>query len=128
MSSKTKAELTTDAQVIRDETEIGANTKTRVYNILKDIIDSFFSSYEQRPLQLMPAGYNLSLTNDYPLSGGSGAGGSIQQGNIIVTSTTPGTLNVNGIGPGTPVGVGSWLIALIDDPGATPANWKVMFP
>jgi hypothetical protein len=40
MSQKTDAELTTEAQVIRDETTALANTKTRVYNILKNIIDS----------------------------------------------------------------------------------------
>lgn len=37
---KTDAELTTEAQVIRDETTALANTKLRVYNILKNIIDS----------------------------------------------------------------------------------------
>lgn len=40
MSQKTDAELTTEAQVIRDETTELANTKLRVYNILKNIIDS----------------------------------------------------------------------------------------
>lgn len=40
MSQKTDAELTTEAQVIRDETGELANTTTRVYNILKNIIDS----------------------------------------------------------------------------------------
>lgn len=34
------AQLTTEAQVIRDETTELANTKTRVYDILKNIIDS----------------------------------------------------------------------------------------
>lgn len=40
MAQKSDAELTTQAQVIRDETQELANTKTRVYNNLKDIIDS----------------------------------------------------------------------------------------
>lgn len=40
MAQKTDAELTTESQVIRDETTELANTKTRVYNILKNIIDS----------------------------------------------------------------------------------------
>lgn len=40
MSQKTDAELTTEAQVIRDETIVLANTTTRVYDILKNIIDS----------------------------------------------------------------------------------------
>ena len=34
------AQLTTEAQIIRDETTALANTKTRVYDILKNIIDS----------------------------------------------------------------------------------------
>ena len=40
MPQKSDAELTTEAQVIRDETTELANTKTRVYDILKNIIDS----------------------------------------------------------------------------------------
>lgn len=40
MAQKTDAELTTESQVIRDETTELANTKTRVYNILQNIIDS----------------------------------------------------------------------------------------
>ena len=40
MPQKSDAELTTEAQVIRDETTALANTKTRVYDILKNIIDS----------------------------------------------------------------------------------------
>lgn len=37
---KTDVELTTEAAVIRDETIALANTKLRVYNILKNIVDS----------------------------------------------------------------------------------------
>lgn len=40
MPNKTDAELTTEAQVIRDETDQYGNSKQRVYDILKDIIDS----------------------------------------------------------------------------------------
>lgn len=40
MAQKTDAELTTQAQIIRDETTELANTKQRVYDNLKDIIDS----------------------------------------------------------------------------------------
>lgn len=40
MSNKTDAELTTEAEVIRDETDQYGNTKERVYQMLKDIIDS----------------------------------------------------------------------------------------
>lgn len=40
MSQKTDAQLTTQAQTIRDETTALANTKSRVYTSLKDAIDS----------------------------------------------------------------------------------------
>lgn len=40
MSSKTDAELTTEAEVIRDETDQYGNTKERVYQMFKDLIDS----------------------------------------------------------------------------------------
>jgi hypothetical protein len=40
MSQQTDAQLTTEAQVIRDETTALANTKLRVYNMLKNLIDS----------------------------------------------------------------------------------------
>lgn len=41
MSVKTVAQLKASAAVIRDETAIGGNTKTRIYNMLIDMIDSF---------------------------------------------------------------------------------------
>lgn len=40
MSRKTNSELTTQAQVIRDETTAGANSASRIYTMLKDIVDS----------------------------------------------------------------------------------------
>ena len=40
MAKKTDAQLLAEAQVINDETAIGGNTKGRVANMLKDIIDS----------------------------------------------------------------------------------------
>jgi len=41
MSIRTKAQLTASADVIGNETAIGGNTKTRVRNMLVDMIDSF---------------------------------------------------------------------------------------
>lgn len=40
MSNKTDAELTIEAEVIRDETDQYGNTKERIYQMFKDIIDS----------------------------------------------------------------------------------------
>lgn len=42
-AQSTGSQLTTQAQVIRDETEAGANTKTRIYNMFKAIIDSKYN-------------------------------------------------------------------------------------
>ncbi len=41
MAVKTKAELVDEANVIRDETAIGGNTKLRVRNMIVNMIDSF---------------------------------------------------------------------------------------
>src|SRR4051812_17445200 len=40
MALQDKSTQTTNAQVLRDETVNRANTKLRVYNLLKDLIDS----------------------------------------------------------------------------------------
>jgi hypothetical protein len=40
MATRTDAQLTTDANVIKNETAPGANTATRVGNMLVDAIDS----------------------------------------------------------------------------------------
>ncbi len=40
MSQKTDAALSTQAQVIKNETQVSGNTKTRVYQMFQDLIDS----------------------------------------------------------------------------------------
>lgn len=44
MAQKTIAELTTEANVIRDETTASANTKLRIRNMLVNIIDSYINN------------------------------------------------------------------------------------
>lgn len=57
-------------------------------------------------------------SDEYPSTGGSGAGGDILQGDFWIIS-------VEGELDGETVRVGSWLIAVIDTPGQVPANWAV---
>lgn len=56
--------------------------------------------------------------NTYPSSGGSGAAGAILKGDVWNISVA-GTLG------GVAVGAGDILLALIDTPGTTAANWSV---
>lgn len=58
--------------------------------------------------------------DSYPATGGTGTGGTILKGNIFIT---------NGAGTEDPFNIpGSWLIALVDSPGSTSANWHKLYP
>lgn len=67
--------------------------------------------------------YDASV-NAYPSSGGSGTAGAIQSGDEWYISVS-GDLDVNGLGVIT-VNTGALIKALVDSPGATPANWRVI--
>jgi hypothetical protein len=67
--------------------------------------------------------YDASV-DAYPSSGGSGGGGSIQAGDEWYISVS-GDLDINGLGV-TTVYPGALLKALVNTPGTTPANWKVI--
>lgn len=116
MSVKTDAELTAAANVIANETVAGANTKVRVSDILKDIIDS-------KPNNPLRAGYNVAVTNQFPATGGTGALGAILTGNMFPV-TTQGTIDL-GSGP-EQINVGTILFALTDNPGQDPTKWRVI--
>jgi len=94
MAEVAKSTQTTNAEVLRDETTPGANTKTRVYDLLKDLIDSsiFFDQL-----------YGVaSGTNTYTVTiAGFTAYASTRILAIKFTNSNTGaaTLNVNGIGP-----------------------------
>lgn len=61
--------------------------------------------------------------NAYPSTGGSGTGGAILAGDQWYVSVA-GNLD---LGTGAePVPVKSILVALVDAPGTTPANWRVI--
>jgi len=57
--------------------------------------------------------------NVFPSTGGSGAGGAIQKGNLWFISAA-GTLG------GQPVTIGDSIRALVDNPGQTPNNWSII--
>jgi hypothetical protein len=74
----------------------------------------------------------MKFRADYDASGdaypantlGSGPAGAILRGDVFPV-TVAGTLNVNGIGD-VDIYPGALLIALVNTPGTTPANWKVI--
>lgn len=62
-------------------------------------------------------GYDAS-SNLFPTTGGSGVAGAVQAGDVW-SVTVPGTLG------GTAVSNGDTILALVDTPGQTAANWSI---
>lgn len=112
MSQKTDAELTTEAQVIRDETVELANTKVRVYNILKNIIDS-------KPNNTVIIDHwrgDYAGTTTMPTTGGNFTLG-VPAGGDRWRLTNTLTIGGNVYPPGT------IIEAMINEPGQTLTNW-----
>lgn len=118
MSYKTDAELTTLAEQIRDEVAVNGNTKLRIYGILKDMIDSKPNPSASGAAMIFLGNYDAS-TNTFPSTGGTGSGGAVLKGNTwrISVAGTPGSVSVE---PGT------LIMALVDTPGQTLANWTIL--
>jgi len=57
--------------------------------------------------------------NTYPASGGSGAAGAVMKGDLWIVSVA-GTLG------GKTIHIGDYIIAIIDTPGQTDANWDTL--
>ncbi len=121
MAIKTDAQLTDQAEEIRDETDEDANTAVRVGTMLLDLIDSK-PNVALRPLTIR-AGYDISITSAYPVSGGTGAAGAVQSGNIF-PALVGGDLPLPSGVEFVPAGM--WLVAQEDAPGNDPAKWRVM--
>lgn len=85
--------------------------------------DSFYNKTDDFLVNHFRGAYDASV-NAYPSSGGSGAGGAIQAGNEWYVSVS-GDLDINGLGV-TTVYYGAILKALVNAPGTTPSNWKVI--
>jgi hypothetical protein len=66
--------------------------------------------------------YDLSITNDYPTTGGTGLAGIPSPGNEWFVSVA-GTLDINGLGV-TPVEYGA-LLKYLGGAVGTPSSWKV---
>ena len=146
MAQKTDLELITEANVIRDETAIGANTALRVGTMLDNLIDSKVnndrvsnSTSLGNSTTLVPSqnavktyvdafatglltdngNYDPTVTGQYPTSGNTLSGGAVQKGDIWYISAD-GTIN------GNSVLIGYSVRALIDNAGATTnANWSI---
>jgi hypothetical protein len=118
MAYKTDAELTVLAEQIRDEIAVNGNTKTRVYNILKDLIDSKPNPSSGGGAMIFLGNWDAS-SNTFPSVTGSGPAGAILKGNTwrISVAGAPGSLSLE---PGT------LIMALIDAPGQTLANWTTL--
>lgn len=148
MAQKTDAQLTTEANIIRDETAIGANTALRIGIMLDNLIDSKTNNDivsnapitlgastsivpTQNAVKTYADGLVTGLLDDrgnfdastggspYPTLNGSGTGSVIQKGDIYFVSVA-GTVGT------TAVSVGSSVRALVDTPAQTPENWDVL--
>lgn len=121
MAIKTDAQLTAQAEEIRDETDEDANTAVRVGQMLVDLIDSK-PNVALRPLTIR-GGYDVSITEAFPITGGTGTVGAIQSGNMFPV-TVGGNIDL-GSGPEF-IPVGSILLALEDLPAQDPTKWRIL--
>lgn len=146
MAQRTDGQLTTEANIIRDETAVGANTALRVGTMLDNLIDSKInidkvsdSTSLGNSTTLIPTqnavktyvdanvvglltdngSYDPTITSEYPTSGNTLSGGAVQKGDIWFISAD-GTMN------GNAVYVGYSVRALINNAGATTdADWSI---
>lgn len=144
MAIRTDNQLTTEANIIRDETAVGANTALRIGTMLDNVIDSkvnvdkisddpnLGTSTTLVPTQNAVKAYadsivvgllddrgNYDASGDvFPSSGGSGVGGAVNKGDIWYISVA-GTLG------GTAVTAGYSIRALVDNPAQTSSNWAI---
>lgn len=148
MAQRTDADLLIEANVIRDETAVGANTALRVGLMLDNLIDSKVNNDNvsnstglggstpsptvvpsqnavKTYVDTLVVGYlndrgnyDPTITSLYPTTGGSGAGGVIEKGDLFFISAD-GTMNT------IPVLTGYTVRALASAPGQTDGNWSI---
>ena len=94
-------------------TDGSSDTKYASVKSVKDYVDSVASGVLN-----YRGGYNASV-NLFPSTGGTGALGVPEKGNLWIISVA-GTLG------GTSVAAGDLLIANVDTPGQTPSNWDII--
>ena len=146
MAQKTDGQLTTEANIIRDETAVGANTALRIGTMLDNLIDSKVNVDKVsddtalgNSTTLVPSqnavktyvdtlatglltdngNYDPTITSEYPTSGNTLSGGAVQKGDIWYISAD-GTINGNSVLTGYSVR------ALVDNAGATTdGDWSI---
>lgn len=116
MTKKSDSQLIAEANVIRNETVAGANTEGRIADMIQDLIDSKPSILGSGVVAII-GDYDASV-NIFPTTGGTGTGSAILKGNCW-------RVTVAGVLGGTNVFPGMKLIAWIDTPGQTLANWNI---
>jgi len=123
MSKLTDSALNAEADIIANETVSKANTKTRVANIVKDLVGSKHSIKDGGVW--VDCGAWDASSNLFPTSGGTGDTGAILKGNTFEISVA-GVL-VGQDGNPQAVVVGSTIRSLADAPGQTGSKWRIMF-
>lgn len=124
MAKETAAELSARAEEIRNETVPKGITKTKIADILQNVIDTaaLTGTGSGRGVVLIGV-YDASATNNYPIAanGGTGVAGAPQKGNLWVVSVRS-TPDGNG---DVKFPLGAKIMALIDNPGTTDSNWNI---
>lgn len=123
MSVKTKAQLSTQSDVIKNETGNKANTKTRIAQMYQDIIDSMVGIKDSRPW--VDCGTWDASGNAFPTNGGTGDTGTVLRGNTFEISNG-GTLVDQDGNPQT-VSKYATIRALADTPGQDGSKWRISF-
>jgi hypothetical protein len=152
MAQRTDSYLTTEANIIQNETATGANTALRVGTMLNDVIDSKInndrvsdSTALGNSATLVPSqnavktyvdtvlvgylndrgNYDPTITSGYPTTGGSGSGGIIEQGDLFFISADGSIISGDAVPITTPVFTGYTVRALVSTPGQLYANWAI---
>lgn len=117
MAKVTDAQLTAQAEEIRNETDAGGNTRERVADALQNLIDSKPSNVDLRPWIMLDA-VDIS-DNLFPTIGGTGDFGAVQSGNVFPVA-------IGGELDGEGIPVKSLLVALADAPGQDVTKWRII--
>lgn len=155
MAQRTDSYLTTEANIIQNETATGANTALRVGTMLNDVIDSKVNNDRvddnvnlggaTPSPTLVPSqnavktyvdtvlvgylndrgNYDPTITSGYPTTGGSGSGGIIEKGDLFFISADGNITSGDTVPVTTAVYTGYTVRALSTTPGQLYANWSI---
>lgn len=152
MAQRSDSYLTTEANIIQNETTAGANTALRVGTMFNDTVDSKINNDRVsdntglgNSATLVPSqnavktyvdtilvgylndrgNYDPTITSGYPTTGGSGSGGIIEKGDIFFISANGNIISGDAVPITTPVFTGYTVRALQNTPGQLYANWAI---